>query len=115
MIRNGNRMRNQEMPECPLSQRKLRKYVHTKFMNRCHIVARKCIELEENPMMDMSDIPKYSCAGVHRWAGLFNCIAIEQLYYTFLLFFVDNELPQGYKDVTRCSVYQPHEHLFHTK
>jgi hypothetical protein len=87
MIRNGNRMRNQEIPECPLSQRKLRKYVQTRFINRCHMVARNCVEVAENPMVDRSDMPKYSCAGVHNSAGLFNCMANEQLYYTFLLFF----------------------------
>jgi len=79
MMRNGKRMRNQEIPECPLSHRKLRKYVQTMFMKRCHMVARKCVEVAENPMVDRSDMPKYSCAGVHSSAGLFNCMPIEQL------------------------------------
>jgi len=43
------------------------------------MVARKCVEVAENPMVDRSDMPKYSCAGVHSSAGLFNCMPIEQL------------------------------------
>jgi len=60
MIRNGNNIRNHDTPGCPLSQRKLRKYVHNIFINNCHIVARKCVEVAENPMVDKSDMPKYS-------------------------------------------------------
>ena len=65
-IRNGNKMRNHEIPGCPLSHKKLRKYVHTKFINKCHIVATTCAELAENARVEISDIPRYSWAGVHK-------------------------------------------------
>jgi len=76
---NGNRIRNHATPGWPLSHRKLRKYVHTRLMNRCHSVARTCTDFAENPMVDMSDNPKYSCAGVHIWAGFFRFIWVTYI------------------------------------
>jgi len=79
-------MRNQEIPECPLSHKKLRKYVHTRFMNKCHIVARSSVEVAEKPMVDKSDIPKYICAGVHNWVGDLSCIENDVILYILILF-----------------------------
>jgi len=79
-------MRNQEIPGCPLSHKKLRKYVHTRFIIKCHIVTRSSVEVAEKPMVDRSDIPKYSCAGVHNSVGDLSCIENEVIPYIVILF-----------------------------
>lgn len=76
-------MRNHEIPGWPLSQRKLRKYVHTKFINRCHAVAIKVVDVAEKASVERRDMPRYNCAGVHKCAGFFNCM-IDRLYHIII-------------------------------
>jgi hypothetical protein len=70
-------------------------------MNRCHSVARTCTDFAENPMVDMSDIPKYSCAGVHIWAGFFRFIWVTYMcLYNRWIFFYKSLTLQWYKEVS---------------